>query len=228
MSQTKISSRKSLKRRLVNYFLQGLLYIAPLGITLYILYALFDFVDGLLRSSIQSLFGIDIPGLGLVIILAMVTLLGYVGQTVIAQPAKRYLEQLIKQAPFLQTIYTTTKDFLGAFLGKEKKFVHPVIVKLNPEYELERIGFLTQSDLSELNVKDKVAVYFPQSYSFSGDLFIVPSQNVTPLDITPRDAMKFAVTGGVAKVSEVTDVKDEEYNLKEGMEIDENEGINNN
>ena len=203
-------SRKPLKRRLRNYFLQGLLYMAPLGITVYILYALFDFVDGLLRSSIQSLFGVDIPGLGLVIILAMVTLLGYVGQTVIAQPAKKYLNQFIRQAPFLQTIYTTTKDFLGAFLGKEKKFIHPVLVKLNREYELERIGFLTQTDLSELKIKDKVAVYFPQSYSFSGDLFIVPSENVFPLDITPRDAMKFAVTGGVAKVNESSEEKNKD------------------
>jgi len=184
--------------------------MAPLGISVYILYALFDFVDGLLRSTIQSLFGVDIPGLGLVIILAMVTLLGFVGQTVIAQPAKKYLNQFIRQAPFLQTIYTTTKDFLGAFLGKEKKFVHPVLVRLNPEYELERIGFLTQTDLSELKIKDKVAVYFPQSYSFSGDLFIVPSENVIPLDITPQDAMKFAVTGGVAKVSENHEVRIEE------------------
>jgi len=215
-------SRKPLKRRLVNYFLQGLLYIAPLGITVFILYSLFDFVDGLLRSSIQSLFNVDIPGLGLVIILVMVTLLGFVGQTVIAQPVKSYLNRLIMQAPFLQTIYTTTKDFLGAFLGKEKKFVHPVLVKLNRTQELERIGFLTQSDLSELKIKDKVAVYFPQSYSFSGDLFIVPSENVTPLDITPRDAMKFAVTGGVAKVSEDNGVKNEDEEVKIDMKVDGN------
>ena len=201
--------RKPLKRRLINYFLQGLLYIAPLGVTVFILYALFDFFDGLLRSSIQSLFGIDIPGLGLVFIIAMVTLLGFVGQTVVAQPVKKYLNQIIKQTPFLQTIYTTTKDFIEAFLGKEKKFVHPVLVKLNHTCELERIGFLTQTDLSELKIKDKVAIYFPQSYSFSGDLFIVPSENVTPLDISPRDAMKFVVTGGVAKVSNGNGAKNE-------------------
>ena len=194
----------------MNYFLQGLLYIAPLGITVFILYALFGFIDGILRSSIQSLFGVDIPGLGLVIIVVLITLLGFVGQTVIAQPVKRYLNQIIQQTPFLQTIYTTIKDFVGAFLGKDKKFVHPVLVKLSRAYELERIGFLTQTDLSELKLKDKVAVYFPQSYSFSGDLFIVPSENVTPLDISPGDAMKFAVTGGVARVSENNGVKSEE------------------
>ena len=194
--------RKSLKRRLVNYFLQGLLYISPLGITIFILYALFGFFDGFFRSSIQSWFGVDIPGLGLVIIVVLVTLLGFVGQTVIAQPVKRYISNFLKQTPFLQTIYTTAKDFIEAFIGKEKKFVHPVLVKLSSSFDLERIGFVTQTDLSELKAKDKVAVYFPQSYSWSGDLFIVPSENVTPLDISPKDAMKFAVTGGVARVSE--------------------------
>jgi len=186
----------------MNYFLQGLLYIAPLGITIYILYAVFGFIDGLLRSSLQSLIGVYIPGLGLIIILVLVTLLGYVGQTVIAQPVKNQIAYFIKQTPFLQSIYSTVKDFVGAFLGKEKKFVHPVLVKLNRTSDMEKIGFLTQTDLTELNIKDKVAVYFPQSYSWSGDLFIVPSENVTPLDISPSDAMKFAVSGGVTKMHE--------------------------
>jgi len=163
---------------------------------------MFRFIDGLLRSSIQSWFGVDIPGLGLVIIFVLVTLLGYVGQTMLAQPVKKQITHFIKQSPFLQSIYMTVKDFVEAFLGKEKKFVHPVLVKLNRTSDMEKIGFLTQTDLSELKLKDKVAVYFPQSYSWSGDLFIVPSENVTPLDISPGDAMKFAVTGGVTKVSE--------------------------
>jgi uncharacterized membrane protein len=132
-------SRKLLKRRFINYFLQGLLYISPLGITLFILYGLFGFFDGFLRSSLQSWFGVDIPGLGLVIIVVFVTLLGYVGQTVIAQPAKSYISRILKQTPFLQTIYTAAKDFIEAFLGKEKKFVHPVLVKLSNSFDLERI-----------------------------------------------------------------------------------------
>ena len=202
MTKNRVSTRKPLMRRLVNYFLQGLLYITPLGITVFILYTLFGFIDGLLRSSIQLWFGIDIPGLGLVIILALLTLLGFVGQTVIAQPVKRQVAYILKQAPFLQTIYTAIKDFVGAFLGKEKKFSHPVLVKVNRSADLEKIGFVTQTDLTELNIKDKVAVYFPHSYNFSGELFIVPSENVTPLNISPKDAMKFAVTGGVARIGE--------------------------
>ena len=197
-------SRKPLYRRLVNYFLQGLLYITPLGITVFILYALFGFIDGLLRSSIQSLFDIDIPGLGLVIIVILLTLLGFIGQTVIAQPFKKQMAFILKQAPFLKTIYSAIKDFVEAFLGKEKKFTHPVLVKVNRSADLEKIGFITQTDLSELNIKDKVAVYFPHSYNFSGELFIVPCENVITLDISPKDAMKFAVTGGVARVKDET------------------------
>ena len=198
----KIPSRKPLKRRLVNYFLQGLLYISPIAITIFILFSMFRFIDGLLRSSIQEWFDVDIPGLGLVIIFVLVTFLGFLGKTMLAQPVKKQITRFIKQTPFLQSIYATVKDFVEAFLGNEKKFVHPVLVKLNRTSDMEKIGFLTQTDLSELKIKDKVAVYFPQSYSWSGDLFIVPSENVTPLDISPGEAMKFAVTGGVTKVSE--------------------------
>ena len=201
MSQFKISSRRPF-RKLVNYFLQGLLYIIPLGITIFILYALFGFVDGLLRSSIHDLFGIYIPGLGLVIILFLITLLGFIGQTVIAQPVKNRVKAMLEQTPFLQTIYTGIKDFVEAFLGKEKRFTHPVLVKVNRSAGMEKIGFVTRTDLSDLNIKDKVAVYFPHSYNFSGELFIVPSENITPLDMSSKDAMKFVVTGGITRIKE--------------------------
>jgi uncharacterized membrane protein len=199
MSSINASSRKPF-RRLMNYFLQGLLYVAPLGITVFILYTLFGFIDGLLQSFIQDLFGFRIPGLGLVIIILLITLLGFTGQTVIAQPVKRQITLLLKQAPVLQTVYTAIKDFVEAFLGKEKKFTHPVLVKVNRSADMEKIGFVTRTDLSELNIKDKVAVYFPHSYNFSGELFIVPTENVTSLDIPAKDAMKFIVTGGITKI----------------------------
>ena len=200
MPQSKVSSRKP-ARRLLNYFLQGLLYISPIGITIFILYALFGFVDGLLRSSIQELLGVNIPGLGLLIVILLVTLLGVVGQTVIAQPVKKQVLRLLRKTPVVQTVYTAVKDFVEAFLGKEKKFTHPVLVRVNRSADMEKIGFVTRTDLSELNLKDKVAVYFPHSYNFSGELFIVPVENITPLDIPSKDAMKFVVTGGIAKIN---------------------------
>jgi len=58
---------------------------------------------------------------------------------------------------------------------------------------------MTQEDLSDLDIKEKVAVYFPHSYNFSGELFIVPRELVRPVDIPSAEAMKFIVSGGVAK-----------------------------
>jgi uncharacterized membrane protein len=197
-----MSQAKKTFRKLITYFLQGLLYIAPLGITIFILYTLFGFVDGLLRSYIRELIGMNIPGLGLVAVVLLVTLLGFIGQTVIMQPIKKLLAKMLGRIPFLMTVYTAIKDLFEAFMGKEKKFTHPVLVKVNRSADMEKIGFITQTDLSELNIKDKVAVYFPHSYNFSGELFIVPTENITSLDIPPKDAMKFIVTGGIAKTKD--------------------------
>jgi uncharacterized membrane protein len=71
-------------------------------------------------------------------------------------------------------------------------------VLVNPVSNLEKLGFLTEKDLSRLDVKDKVAVYFPHSYNFSGELFIVPASQVKSIDVNPTEVMKFIVSGGVS------------------------------
>ncbi len=191
---------KSKMNRLFDYFLQGLLYVAPILITLKVIYEVFKFVDGLIAEYIEKLLKFKIPGLGLVIIFFFIALVGYYGQKLVAKPIKVILEKLISKAPIIQVVYTSIRDFLSAFLGKEKKFTQPVMVMVNKIAQLEKIGFLTATDLSDLNIKDKVAVYFPHSYNFSGELFIVPSELVRPLDIHPAEAMKFIVSGGVSKL----------------------------
>jgi uncharacterized membrane protein len=97
-------------------------------------------------------------------------------------------------------LYTSVNDLFAAFVGKEKRFKYPVLVKVNTISNLEKIGFITAEDLSEMKIVDKVAVYFPHSYNFSGELFIVPRELITPLDIPSSEAMKFIVSGGITKV----------------------------
>jgi uncharacterized membrane protein len=189
-------------KKLVSYFLQGLLYIAPITVTIYIIYAVFGFIDGLLQKWLEAYLKIKIPGLGLVIIVILVIITGILGQTIIAQPFKKLFSQLVKKIPLLSVIYSAFNDLFSAFVGKERKFNQPVIVKVNMTSNLEKMGFLTEEDLSLLDEKDKVAVYFPHSYNFSGELFIVPKEQVRMLDISPTDAMKFIVSGGVAGLEE--------------------------
>ncbi len=186
-------------KKLFSYFLQGLLYIGPIGITVYIIYFLFNFLDGFVQEYLQQWLNINIPGLGLIILFLVISLLGFIGRSVIFKPMGKFFEKLLGRVPLLKLLYNSIKDLLNAFVGKERKFNKPVLVKVNTISELEKIGFLTQEDLTDLDIKDKVAVYFPHSYNFSGEMFVVPREHVRPLKMSPADAMKFVVSGGAAK-----------------------------
>ncbi|RAJ10049.1 DUF502 domain-containing protein [Arenibacter echinorum] len=193
-------------KRLVNYFLQGLLYIAPLGITAYIVYLIFNFIDNILADKLEKIFNIDIPGLGLAIIFIFLVLVGIIGQSIFARPFKILFKRIIEKAPLLKLIFSALNDLFSAFVGKEKKFNQPVIVLVNPISNLEKLGFLTEEDLSILDEKEKVAVYFPHSYNFSGELFIVPKNQVRLIDVNPSDVMKFIISGGVSGIYEEREI----------------------
>lgn len=185
-------------KKLFSYFLQGILYIAPIGITSYIIFVIFKFTDGLLKEWLLRLFGAYIPGLGLVVIVVGLMIIGFLGQTIIARPFKAMFHQLLERVPILKVIYSAFNDLFSAFVGKEKKFNIPVLVTINLNSNIEKMGFLTEEDLSKIQLKDRVAVYFPHSYNFSGEMFIVPISQVRKIDISPADAMKFIVSAGVA------------------------------
>jgi len=186
-------------KRLLGYFFQGLLYIAPLGITIFVLYKAFVFLDGLFKPVLDQYLPVNIPGLSLILVFLLVAFLGFIGQTIIARPIKSIVNHIINKAPLVKVMYSSIKDLLSAFVGKERKFNQPVLVKVNPVSELEKLGFITQHDVSQLGVEgNKVAVYFPHSYNFSGELFIVPSEYVKKIDAPPADIMKFIVSGGIA------------------------------
>ncbi|MCW3807492.1 DUF502 domain-containing protein [Plebeiibacterium marinum] len=191
-------------KKLLNYLLQGILYIAPLAITIYVIYLIFNFTDNLLDDYIEKSLGIDIPGLGVIVIVVFLIVVGIVGQSIIARPFKKLFKKLLEKVPLLRFIFSTMDDLFSAFVGKEKKFNKPVLVLVNPVSNLEKMGFLTEEDLSNIEEKEKVAVYFPHSYNFSGEMFIVPKEQVKPLDIKPALAMKFIVSGGVSKMYEKT------------------------
>ena len=85
----------------------------------------------------------------------------------------------------------------------KKKFNKPVLVTINKENNIQQLGFITHENLIELNLpKDAVAVYVPLSYSLSGNLLIVPSDNITPVDASSAEIMKFVVSGGVTDIDE--------------------------
>jgi len=192
MKRSEYIYRKTL-RKIVNSFLQGLLLIAPISITIFVIFKLFEFIDGLIP--------LNIPGLGLLIILGSITLIGMLGSLIIRTPLSFLFNRIMDQVPLVKMLYTAISDLLSAFVGQKKKFTEPVMVILSKESNVRKLGFITERDLQNIGIgNDFVAVYLPHSYNFSGNMFIVPAENVIPVVANSADFMKFIVSGGVTRV----------------------------
>jgi len=186
--------KQPIYRKALQYFFNGILILVPVSVTLYIIYKLFVFLDDLI--PVEK----DIPGLGLLALILTLTLIGYLGSTLIARPLENWFNSMLEKAPLLKTMYMAVNDLVGAFVGKKKRFTKPVLVKVEKSLDIERIGYVTDEDLSELGMREgKVAVYIPHSYAFSGNLFIVPIEHVTAIDSsTAADVMKYVISGGIS------------------------------
>ncbi|MFW6370907.1 MAG: DUF502 domain-containing protein [Bacteroidota bacterium] len=186
-------------KKIIQYFLQGILLVAPLAIVLYILYALFVTVDGWLSRHLEPLIGYSIPGLGILLLFVLLTMLGFIGQTALIKPFKKTAGALLRKIPLLNLLYTSINDLFSAFMGKEKKFNIPVKVLFNTENNLWKLGFITKKSMAEIGNHELSAVYFPHSYNFSGELYLVPSERIHLIEMPPAEAMKFIVSGGVTQ-----------------------------
>ncbi len=187
-------------RKLTQYFLQGVLLVAPVAIVIYIVYSIFVSVDGWLARNFETLIGFNIPGLGILISFIFLTILGFIAETALIRPLQKILQRLIERIPVLNLLYSSLNDLFSAFVGKEKKFNVPVKVLFNAENNLWKMGFVTRETMESVGNKELSAVYFPHSYNFSGELYLVPSEQIKKLDISPAEAMKFIVSGGVTQI----------------------------
>jgi len=179
-------------RRLLNYFLRGLVLVAPLAITLYVCWIVFVRIDGWL--------GLPVPGLGFVLTIVLITLVGFLGSNLITRGMVAIVEQAVSRLPFVRLLYTSTKDLLNAFVGEKRRFDKPVLVRLSMQSEARMVGFVTQESLDRLGLPGYASVYFPQSYNFAGNLVVFPSSQLHPLDAASADVMAFIVSGGVTGV----------------------------
>lgn len=177
-------------KNFVKYFFRGLLVVVPVAITVYVVYLIFVKVDRLL--------GIPVPGLGFLLTILSVSLIGYLAGNFVMRKLLGVIEGIFVRVPFVKIVYSSIKDLLGAFVGEKKSFDRPVVVTLFPGGGAKVTGFITRESLDSFGFADHVAVYFPQSYNFAGNVFLMPANQVTPLEVDSADVMAFIVSGGVS------------------------------
>ena len=196
------NSKSSIMRKVFNYFLQGLLITIPITVTFVVLIQAVLWIDNLipltLPVTLPGMGEFELPGIGLLVLFIGMTTLGYFGSVLVAAPLFSFIGKMMEQTPLLKVIYTSVKDLVAAFVGEKKRFTKPVLVTVSHDPKIERIGFVTGYDLTQIGIPDeKVAVYLPFSYAFNGQLLIVDAEHVTRLNASGTDMMKFIISGGV-------------------------------
>jgi uncharacterized membrane protein len=199
---------KRIASALLNYFFKGLIVVVPLGAAAFLIFWAVSNIDNALNLS--DILWTDskgrpiyIPGLGILNVIVVIMIAGILVTNVITDPIRHWFNRWINRLPFFNFLYSSIKDLTEAFVGDEKKFNEAVIVEVN-EFGLKKIGFLVQKDLSKLNLPGEVAVYFPLSYSFAGQVVIIPADKVKPINKNSADMMKFVISGGVSGLDDHT------------------------
>jgi uncharacterized membrane protein len=191
-------------RIFLNYFIKGLLVVVPLGAAAFLIFWVVSSLDKALNLSdvlwVNPKTGKTtyIPGLGILSVLVIILIAGILVTTVVTDPIKNWFNRWLNRLPLFKFLYSSIKDLTEAFVGEEKKFNEPVLVDLGND--VKKIGFLTQKDLSVLGLPGQVAVYFPYSYSFAGQVVVVPETKVKPIDRSAAEIMKFVISGGVSGI----------------------------
>lgn len=193
--------------KLFQYFLQGVLIIAPITITVYTIYWVVSSVDSLIpifyTKTDDGRYVVQNYGLGFVIVIATICLIGYLSSFFIKLRMFSLFESMMARTPGIRFIYTTVKDFFEAFAGEKKKFNKPVLANID-DNDVWRVGFITQEEVKDFHFIDYVAVYIPASYSIAGNVYLLPRIRVKPItNINATDAMKFAISGGVTHIEEI-------------------------
>jgi uncharacterized membrane protein len=187
--------------KFLRYFVQGIIITVPVIITAFVIYKLIAMV-----GSAFSIFGIIVsplvdPFIVIACAVVIIFFMGLLGSSIILRPLFIMVDNAMQHTPIIKTVYSSIKDLLAAFVGNKKRFNKPVLITINKENNIQQLGFITQEDLTELNIgKDKIAVYVPLSYSFSGNLLIIPTHHITVVNTSSTEVMKFIVSGGVTDI----------------------------
>lgn len=183
-------------QKLIQYFLQGLLILGPVSITLYVIYEVFDKIDSILRPII------NIPGIGFILIISFIVTVGYLSSFFMMSRILSVIDRLLEKTPGIKLFYSFIKDFFEAFAGSKKKFTNSVLANVENN-GVWRVGFITQEDMSRFDLSGFVAVYVPMAYSVAGNVYIISKDRVRPItNISSTQTMKFAMSGGVTEVVE--------------------------
>lgn len=184
-------------------FLAGLLALLPLYITVKILGIVFGLIDGPLGNLINGLIhrstGIDahIPGLGLIGTAILVVCVGWLTRKVFFKQALSAIESVIDRVPVVRSLYNASRQIVSPFTGKEKLPFSKVCLVEYPMRGRWTLGLVAKERVSNAPGEHRMVVFFPSNHLHLGYPVVLPAEDVTVIDMSVEDAVKFFVSCGV-------------------------------
>ncbi|HEX6114185.1 MAG TPA: DUF502 domain-containing protein [Geminicoccaceae bacterium] len=201
----------SLIGRLRAYFLTGVIVTAPISITIFLVWQFLTFLDthvaGLLpeRYNPETYLPFSLPGLGLLIMLAFLTLVGMLTAGLAGRSLVRMGERLLSRMPVVRGVYGTLKQIFETVLAQKSRSFREVVLIEYPRRGLGAIGFVTGPTRGEIQVRteeEMVNVFLPTTPNpTSGFLLFVPKRDLIHLDMTIEEGIKMVISGGIVTPS---------------------------
>lgn len=185
-------------------FLRGLAVVLPIGLTIYIVYWLITRGEGLLRSLLLLVLPEQyyVTGIGFVLSILAIILIGALNYSWVARSILGIGTGILERVPLVRAVYGMLKDMMRFFLHSEKDGFDQVVMVRVAAGKARALGFITRTDFSELpsgiGAEDQVAVYVPMSYQLGGFMLVVPRDQIEVIDMSMDQALRFAVTAGMA------------------------------
>jgi uncharacterized membrane protein len=190
---------RALLRRIRRYLLTGIVVIAPVGVTVFVLWWIFARLDAIL-GRIFAAVGVRVPGLGLVVLVALVIGVGWVAQQAVGRQLINMGRNWLMRFPLTKSIYSAASQLTEQILGEKKRFFRSCVLVEYPRPGCWVVGFLTSEaagEISDLTGKDAVAVFIPTTPNpTSGYVVFVPRTDIRTLQMSVEDGFKLVISGG--------------------------------
>ena len=183
--------------KLSKYFLNGVIVLVPIAITLFLLNYVLGFTEWIVGRFLPN--GMHFPGVALLVTLAGIVLIGRISTHWAMQRMLAWGEKLLNRIPGIKFIYNSVKQLSSAMLDSKSLFKQPVMVPF-PHPGSHALGFIT-SDVAKCLAKhlpgEHLCVFIPMSLNMTaGFNILVPAEDVVPLDVTGESALQYVLTAG--------------------------------
>ncbi len=191
-------------RILSRLFLRGLAAVLPIGLTIYIVYWLATTGESLLGSLLLLVMPEEyyVTGMGFVLAVLGITLVGALNYSWVAQSIIGLSTSILERVPLVRAVYGMIKDMMRFFVHSEKDAFDQVVMVQHESSGVRALGFVTRSSFDDLPAgigkPGEVAVYIPMSYQLGGFMLVVPKSSVQPVEMSMEQALRLAVTAGMA------------------------------